>query len=213
MKSVLISIRPEWVEKIVNGEKTIEVRKSAPKELPFKCYIYATKATKWFLLGIIVTSEELLWLSNGKIEMGDGFGLWAHGEDYQCVNGKVIGEFICDKIDEYAFHDGLTEFNSMGLPSRIYGSYLIFADEYKSMCLSYDEVKNYGKGKTLYGWHISDLKIYDKPKGLSEFFKPCSQSKNLDCDWLRNHNVCACSDKKPLIRPPQSYMYVEEIVR
>lgn len=46
MKSVLISIRPEWVEKIVNGEKTIEVRKSAPKELPFKAYIYCTKDRK-----------------------------------------------------------------------------------------------------------------------------------------------------------------------
>lgn len=168
MKSVLISIRPQWVEKIASGKKTIEVRKTAPKEVPFKCYIYATKATKWFLLSIMVTSEELLWLSNGKIKMGDGFELWGRGEDYLCVNRKVIGEFICDKIDEYAFHDGLTEFNSMGLPSRIYGSYLIFTDEYKSMCLSYDEVKDYGKGKTLYGWHISDLKIYDKPLLLSE---------------------------------------------
>lgn len=31
MKSVLISIQPKWVEKIANGEKTIEVRKTAPK--------------------------------------------------------------------------------------------------------------------------------------------------------------------------------------
>ena len=43
MKSVLISIRPKWVEKIANGQKTIEVRKTAPKEVPFKGYIYCTK--------------------------------------------------------------------------------------------------------------------------------------------------------------------------
>lgn len=43
MKSVLISIKPKWVEKIVNGEKTIEVRGTAPKEVPFKAYIYCTK--------------------------------------------------------------------------------------------------------------------------------------------------------------------------
>lgn len=127
--------------------------------------------------------------------------------------GKIGMKVVCDKVDEYNFHEGLTEFNSMGLPWRTYGSYLIFADEYKSMCLSYDEVKDYGKGKTLYGWHISDLKIYDKPRELIEFFKPCLQSKNLDCDWLRSHNVCACSDKKTLTRPPQSYMYVEEVVK
>ena len=43
MKSVLISIRPQWCEKIASGKKTIEVRKTAPKEVPFKCYIYETK--------------------------------------------------------------------------------------------------------------------------------------------------------------------------
>ena len=152
MKSVLIAIRPKWVEKIVNGEKTIEVRKTAPQEVPFKCYIYETKG-----------ATETPWVDE------DGHFIYKG-------RGQVIGEFICDKVDEYNFHNGLTEFNSMGLPSRIYGSYLIFADDYKSMCLSYDEVKNYGKGKTLYGWHISDLKIYDKPRELSEFSRPCSYS-------------------------------------
>ena len=42
-KAVMLSIRPKWVEKIVNGEKTIEVRKTRPKlQTPFKCYIYCT---------------------------------------------------------------------------------------------------------------------------------------------------------------------------
>lgn len=42
-KSVLISIRPKWCEKIASGEKTIEVRKTRPKmNTPFKCYIYCT---------------------------------------------------------------------------------------------------------------------------------------------------------------------------
>lgn len=50
-KAVMISIRPKWCEKIVNGEKTIEVRKTRPKlETPFKCYIYETQGrtdTPW----------------------------------------------------------------------------------------------------------------------------------------------------------------------
>ena len=42
-KSVMISIRPKWCEKIVNGEKTIEVRKTRPKlNTPFRVYIYCT---------------------------------------------------------------------------------------------------------------------------------------------------------------------------
>lgn len=43
MNSYIVSIRPEWVKKIVNREKTFEVRKSAPKDVPFKAYIYVTK--------------------------------------------------------------------------------------------------------------------------------------------------------------------------
>lgn len=46
-KAVLVSIRPEWVEKIANEWKAIEVRKTKPNlETPFKCYIYCTKAPK-----------------------------------------------------------------------------------------------------------------------------------------------------------------------
>ena len=45
-KAVLISIRPEWVEKIARGEKTLELRKTEPKlETPFKVYIYCTAGT------------------------------------------------------------------------------------------------------------------------------------------------------------------------
>ena len=44
MRAILMSIRPEWCEKIFNGEKTIEVRKTAPKlETPFTVYVYQTK--------------------------------------------------------------------------------------------------------------------------------------------------------------------------
>ena len=47
-KEILISIRPEFVEKILNGKKTIEIRKTMPKcELPCKVYIYCTQSKKW----------------------------------------------------------------------------------------------------------------------------------------------------------------------
>lgn len=207
MKAVLLSTRPKWCEKIChkigtdkNGkpiyEKSIEARKTKPSiPTPFKAYIYMTKKKPYMLT----------FAGNGKMRVH---------------NGMVIGEFICDKVDEYKFHNGLTKFNSMGLPSGVYGSYLIFADDYKSMCLSYDEVKNYGKGKTLYGWHISDLKIYDKPKELSEFFDvkydtvdycvgcphhetPVTEYPCCDC-------VCEAGNRKYLTRPPQSWCYVQE---
>ena len=76
-KAVLISIRPEWCEKIISGEKTIEVRKTRPKlETPFRGYIYRTK-------GIVPH------IINGK---------WVK----IAVGGTVVGEFVCDKIYELA---------------------------------------------------------------------------------------------------------------
>lgn len=217
MKCVMLSIRPQWCEKIASGKKTIEVRKSAPKEVPFKAYIYATKVTKWFHSGIIVTSDELLWLSNGKIKMCDGFVFWANGEDYQCVNGKVIGEFICDKVYNLV--------NAFGG--------IMFADEnlnqlepqlFRDMsCLTDEQTADYLGNKDGYGWHISDLKIYDKPKELIEFracnFKSMNGTDvcgNYGCKYYQDSGSYmippSCAKNGCIItRPPQSYMFVEEL--
>lgn len=62
MKAIMISIQPQWVEKILNGEKTIEIRKTMPKcELPCKVYIYCTKPKKWWAFSNWgATSDELV---------------------------------------------------------------------------------------------------------------------------------------------------------
>ena len=85
-KAVLISIRPKWVEKIASGEKTIEVRKTKPKlETPFKCYIYCTM------------DHPYISVSCGKLDK-----LNYRTNTVGRCNGKVIGEFTCDRIYELA---------------------------------------------------------------------------------------------------------------
>lgn len=205
MKSVLISIRPQWCEKICNKigkdengkpiyEKRIEVRKSAPSEVPFKAYIYATKPKKFFKCGAMSTSDELLWLANGKVEMGDGFKFWADGDEYQRLNGRIIGEFICRGI--------MQPFDSLRLMA-------------KESCLTEEELVTYSNGKPLYGWHISDLKIYDKPKELSEFRPICKfEGKDLICNLCPNHEYNGglfFECRRKVTRPPQSYMRVKEL--
>lgn len=191
MKSVLISIKPEWVGKITSGKKTIEVRKSAPKEVPFKAYIYMTKKKPYMLT----------FAGNGKMRVH---------------NGMVIGEFICDKVyniepifsfyDCYSGYDDFSDFSS-------FEDYSIDNERLKKTCLTRQELYIYGKEKTLYGWHISDLKIYDKQKKLNEFFKPCPTKEKgdcLSCDCLADNDYGGvCTNN--LTRPPQSWMYVEEI--
>lgn len=175
MKSVLISIRPQWCEKIANGEKTIEVRKTAPKEALFKCYIYETQGR-----------TETPWIDE------DGHFIYKG-------RGQVIGEFICDKVER------LEEHIEQG------GLYYTLSDTFNEQAqLDNWELHDYGKGKTLYGWHISDLKIYDKPKELSEFRKPCDRF--LDCCTCRRlvrNEYMSCDNK--ITRPPQSWCYVEDL--
>ena len=211
MKSVMLAIRPQWCEKIChkigkdeNGkpiyEKRIEVRKSAPSEVPFKAYIYATKPKKFCKCGAMSTSDELLWLANGKVEMGDGFKFWADGDEYQCLNGRIIGEFICDKVYNiepiFSFYGCYSGYDDTSDCSYFEG-YSIDDERLEETCLTQQDLCIYGNGNRLYGWHISDLKIYDKPKKLSEFIS--SKPKNK----FRAHG-------DNLTRPPQSWIYVEE---
>lgn len=113
---------------------------------------------------------------------------------YGYGRGKVIGEFVCDDIivDE------------RGESADVF---------YKYALLSLDEQKKYGRNKPLYGWHISDLKIYEKPKNIKEFLKPCPYgelpcSNCPSCERDENDNLIQCFNT--VSRPPQSWCYVEE---
>lgn len=143
MKSVLISIRPQWCELIASGKKTIEVRKSAPKEVPFKVYIYMTRRKPYCLV----------FAGNGIME---------------AKNGKVIGEFVCDKVYKIV-PDG--EYYSNG--------YDIDDDMLSETCLGRGYLTGYGLGYTLYGWHITAPTLFDKPRELNEF-------KNLKGEPIKN---------------------------
>lgn len=179
MKAILISIKPKWCEAIASGEKTIEVRKTCPKiKTPFRCYIYETNNIK----GV------------------QGFSVLGR---YRV--GKVIGEFICDKV--YLIKNQ--------------GSRFSVADEEQSVtneiarqsCLDYDDMVSYLGNKDGYGLHITNLKIYDKPKELSDYIRGCRQPDEIQCEncpYCNWNDVHFCTDKRRTItRPPQSWCYVE----
>lgn len=191
MKSVLISIRPQWVEKIASGKKTIEVRRTAPKEVPFKCYIYMTQ--------------------------GSYKNLGLYSESIYQNRMKVIGEFICDKVYKiepiFSFYDSYSGYDDSSDYSY-FEDYSIDSERLKKTCLTRQELYIYGKEKTLYGWNISNLRIYGKPKELSEFGRKCDYASEIhcrDCLILGDWDSCCSVMCKPITRPPQSYMKVEEL--
>lgn len=176
-KAVLISIRPEWCEKIARNEKTVEVRKTRPKlETPFKCHIYCTMDHPY----ISISCGELDKLNYRTNTVG------------RC-NGKVIGEFTCDRIYELAPLNHAPD------------------DVEKQACLTREEIVNYLKG-TGYGWHIVDLRIYDQTRELTEFRRPCPNDLYCETCAMYSNNTGICNNGAlPLRRPPQSWCYVEEL--
>lgn len=191
MKSILISIQPKWCELIASGKKTVEVRKTRPNiETPFKCYIYCT----------LSGSVEFFKYMEDTLGQHEALSKW-NREKWGNRKGKVIGEFVCDFFDEFTIDIGVR--------------FKRFRALYET-ALSVNEMKDYlgNKGKG-YGWHISNLKIYDKPKELGKFRYPPFKKCKLKFDKKRCENGCVnnsldCSYRK-VLRPPQSYCFVEEL--
>lgn len=171
MKGVLMSIRPEWCELIASGKKTVEIRKTIPRKFvhdgfyggyvvePFKVYIYETQ-------GYSATPQ-----------------VFEDGTTIFRGRGKVIGEFVCDRIrPEPEVADGLVDI-CLGMQS----------------CVDPVDILKYANGKMVYSWHISDLIFYDKPKELSEF--------------TRLRETKFGYEPLEITKPPQSWCYVEEVTK
>lgn len=158
--AIMISIQPKWCHKIILGEKTIEIRKSRPKmEPPFVCYIYCTKPSvknQTVCGSMVLNNDELYRHPDKGIKYGNSIELMMY-DDYtedNFLNGKVIGKFVCDKI-ELLDVSVATPFT----PKIIEDSKV-----------SATEMWEYSKGKDLYLWHISDYEEFEKPKRLSDFY-------------------------------------------
>lgn len=203
MNAVLISIQPKWVEKIANGQKTIEVRKTAPKQVPFKGYIYCT------------TGKPYLY----RVDDDDNFELtntlrpktFEYVKDYNEQNGKVIGEFVCDKAIKTCGWRLRGDTQQCAKRTTDEETFPELA------CLTIDDIVKYAgsENREVCGLHITDLKIYDKPKELSEFWKvgKCPYATENGCTYnyhcFRAGQMNRCGET--LTRPPQSWQYVEEL--
>ena len=207
-KAVLISIRPKWCEKIVSGEKTIEVRKTRPKmNTPFKCYIYCTAERAGY---------DALWVLDAPTREKYSFmAVSAYLENPKGANkgnGKVIGEFTCERIVPITYDGG-----RLWCPTNAAFS--------PATCLSQAEIIAYiGDKGRCYGWHISDLRIYDQPRDLGEFSPVCTYkaddgtcpTRRVACafqqyDYNQDGTINIVECGRVIEHPPQSWCYVEEM--
>ena len=202
MKAVLISIRPNWCKLIWSGMKTVEVRKTRPKlETPFRVYIYCTGHDGWVM----------------KLPKAG----------VQKMDSMVIGEFTCSYIAPIFRYAPWIP----GEPAKLYARCADghcrkgYTDQLlKDACLNSADIEKYFgglNGLAGYGWRISDLKVYDKPRELDEFsrFGFCGMNGtgvcgNEGCKYYEPSSnymepptckIDGCS----IFRPPKSWCYVE----
>ena len=118
-------------------------------------------------------------------QSGVALGAWGK-------HGKVIGEFTCDRIYWLAPLNHAPE------------------DVEQQACLTREEIVRYLKGVG-YGYHISDLRIYDQPRELTEFRRACPNDLYCEsCAMYSNNNGICNNGALPLRHPPQSWCYVLE---
>lgn len=172
--SVLLSIKPRYVGLISEGSKTIEVRKSVPKlDIPFKVYIYETKGIDKSRLDVFLDGAEI--------------------STYHRGCGAVVGEFICDRVYRYTTMNFRT------------GVDISDEDMTQMSCLTKQEVERYEEGKIydfgishygVFGWHISELNMYDEPIPLDSFVRYRDTKSGIQYYDIK--------------KAPQNYMYVKE---
>lgn len=205
MKSVLISIQPYWVFLII--AKTMGW--NIPKEKTVEARKTYPIDENWNKVAKIYCSKDKRSFSEIP-------------KEYQPLMerflGKVIGEFVCDQLYWVLSH-----------PSVFAGHPMFFQKTIDDACLTKEEIEKYSGGKDVIGWHISDLKVYDEPKKLRDFFtidrhaikqceyreRACNNPDLTNGAFLPGSYVCmkdeidwctACK-RKPIIRPPQSWCY------
>ena len=201
MKSLLLSIKPKWVAKIFNGDKTIEVRKVFPKEYKGWVYIYCTKDNDYPLFAIYRNDRIVKYRYDEKHWHK---GMWEEDR----LNGKVVARFYCDKVERFEREylsrdiDDYYQDNGCALDKKFY----------KQSCLNEKELFDYIGGGSGYAIHISQLEIFDEPKDISEFYhyvKPKRTKDDIEFEKKMGCQTFYVSKLKPLTKAPQNYCYVE----
>ena len=199
MKAILISDHAKWCALMMNGDKTIEVRKNKGLHKAIQSiidengyadiYVYCSKDK---------SDKETLKLMRGK------YGCMKNNDPY----GKVIFKFRCYKVEEIEYE-------------YTYETYTLIEEELcTKSCLTKQELHKYLFYKTGYAIPISDLEIFDRPKELWEFEKAgnyenptikCKKKEQGRCNYGKSPFTgqwIGC-EKARLTKAPQNMVSIE----
>ena len=183
MKAIMLTIRLKWFYLTYKGIKTIEVRKSAPKDFVGDVFEVVSKTN---------FEKDLMEIPESEREF------------FKQFKGKVGLKFTLNKVEEIkSKYVGFADYST---------SVLNMAGIEMLSCLKHEELFEYLKYEKGYAWHISNLVIFDKPKELGEFKhynKPNCDSCPFQHSALCEYHIEVECDDIPLTKAPQSYQFIE----
>ena len=197
-KTLLISIQPQWLKKILNGRKTIEVRRKVNKEILDKldrgetveAYLYCTKGKPYLYYNF--RNKEY-------VSCDDKNNLTYYHSDYQKVMGSNL---INGTIPAKVVIDGYVKLDYYKVDYTYGNMWLTNMTTFKNNCqLSHQQFIDYGKGKDLYALHISRVEVLDEVMKLGDFHI----GDNCITDPKEYH---MSNDYGSITRPPQNMMIV-----
>lgn len=211
-KALFLSIRPIGLAKILNGEKSVEIRKRVPKWVleeiakgnSIDVYCYCTKGT------------PIIWFDKGLakyIELPDWkFKNWSFRDD--SINGLIPCKFTLKKVDKVWHHPGKKLYAAQNMKDLMDGYYIdvesYVPDAGIKACLTDDEIDEYANGKSILALRITDLEIFEMPMELENF---CKINLAEDKTAIDTRNIKAdCEANLSLTKAPQSMqtVYVNE---
>ena len=224
-KAILMSIQPRWVAEILNGNKTVEIRKRFPKDYVGWVYIYCTKAKPNAHIWTLKVKEKPYKVIFSKTQMQqerdlDNFMNVEFIEKYpqyageriichpEHINGYVVARFWCDKVEEiYLQGDGVNCW--FGTDSEQY-------DTEDETCVEFEDLENYlGYESNYRGYaiHISKLEVFEKPKELKELYKVGAWKvfeEQFDSSYLKREQQEIMEELgQTITKAPQSWCYIE----
>ena len=182
MKTIITSFEPWIARDIVNGDKTIDVRKSVPafaipdvKKTPeaMKVLMYVKCTPHWFLY----RCDRDMMMSDRGAFLDTHYNSYTSEFDGNLC-GSVIGEFTCEKVNVYGYDEHI------GYPTPAYDGdesfcdcgpgYWVTGEDLKKMHIlngptAYDWLVQFGDKKTLYGFEVKDPVLYEVPRVLQYY--------------------------------------------
>ena len=198
-KVIIISVRPQHAIRILKGKKTLELRKSIPKNFKGWVYIYVTKSTPY-----VGRNENYGWQHKDRFGYAlyniPHFGDLKYNDGIGDLNGKIVARFWFDKYDVITV-SCLVGSYPFFLVNGKDGWFNNYSTILKKAKIRLDELEKYLGGNLdtkIYAWHIKNLEVFDEPMEIGDFWvvktKPTTAGKSMNI-------------YKKLTRAPQSWQY------